>query len=177
MSRRWSRRGQEALDALLAQVNDVDLETRLAESAELDALLVRAVNAAAASGLESKRRLLGRIVAQAVLDDAEIDESSLVVDTLVQIDAAHVRCLTAIARAEAEAQRLGEQEPIARGAEKPHTQRVSRVAETYPYPLLDALRRLGLIDASISWDGVSRVTGMTKFGELLLKELRRSTEE
>lgn len=102
MSRRWIERGGSPLNVVLSRIKEDELEARLRERPELDALLARSMNTAAAWGLEAKRRLLGRVVCQAVLDDAEIDESTLIIDVLAQIDAPHVRCLGAISRAEAE---------------------------------------------------------------------------
>jgi hypothetical protein len=82
-----------------------------------------------------------------------------------------------IHRAEQAAAEAGETEQVARGAEKPYLQRVQQVAVDYPSPVITVLGNLGLIVGSASWDGVVRVTGMTKFGELVLEDLHRSSTE
>lgn len=74
-------------EAASAGVGPDDLQGRLADDERLDVLLVRALQAAAESGPRAKRRLLGQLVNQAIVDDARIDESELFVGVLSQIDA------------------------------------------------------------------------------------------
>jgi hypothetical protein len=171
-TRRWSRRGEEALLPILASVDANELDRRLAASDELDALVSRAMIDAASSSAESKRRLLGQIVKASVLDTAKIDESLLLMNVLRDVEAPHIRCLTAISRAEESARETGEMTPVARGAEKPLTAAVREVVAEYPPPLLQALLSLGLIDGTVTWDGSNYITGMTAFGESLLDDLR-----
>lgn len=173
IKRRWNSRGHEVLEEVASAVDGTRLEQRLLDSPEIEVLLARAISAAAASAVEDKRRLLARVVQAAVLDDAAIDQSTLIVDVLEQVDAVHLRCLEAIARAERESKDAGEWEFTAPGAEKPSNRRVQEVADSYPAPIIKRLEVLGLADASVTWDGGTRVTGMTVFGELLLSELRR----
>jgi hypothetical protein len=173
LKRGWNSRGQEALDSVTQAVNGEVLEHRLLQAPEVEVLLARAVNAAAASSLASKRRLLARVVQAAVLDDAAIDQSTLILDVLEQVDAVHVRCLEAIARAELESKEAGDWEFTAERAEKPSNQRVQDAADGYPSPIIKRLETLGLADASVDWSGHTRVTGMTVFGELVLNDLRQ----
>lgn len=172
LKRGWNRRGREVLDLASTVVDSDDLARRLLEAPEVEVLLTRAVNAAAASSLASKRRLLARVVQAAILDDAAIDQSTLIVDVLEQVDAVHIRCLEAIARAELESKEAGEWEFAAAGAEKPANARVQDAADGYPAPIIKRLETLGLADASVDWSGHTRVTGMTVFGELVLHDLR-----
>lgn len=173
LKRGWNSRGQEVMDSVAAVVESEGLERRLLQSPEVEVLLARAINAAAASSVSDKRRLLARVVQAAVLDDAAIDQSTLLVDVLEQVDAVHIRCLEAIARAEWESKEAGDWEFTAERAEKPSNQRVQNVADGYPAPIIKRLEILGLADASVMWDGHARVTGMTVFGELLLHELKQ----
>lgn len=129
-----------------------------------------------ASASAAKRRLLARIVKAAVLDDAKIDESALIVGVLRQIDTPHIRCLEAIYRAEQEAKAGGDLQPTARGAEKELTQQVRAVDDSYPLSLLTQLEHLGLIDGSITWDGVTLVTGTTVFGAQVLEDSHSISE-
>jgi hypothetical protein len=175
LKRGWNSRGQEVLDSVTQAVDGEVLERRLLQAPEVEVLLARAVNAAAASSLASKRRLLARVVQAAVLDDAAIDQSTLILDALEQVDAVHIRCLEAIARAELESKEAGDWEFTAERAEKPSNQRVQDAADGYPSPIIKRLETLGLADASVDWSGHTRVTGMTVFGELVLNDLRQES--
>lgn len=175
LKRGWNSRGQEVLDRVTQGVDGEVLERRLLQAPEVEVLLARAVNAAAASSLASKRRLLARVVQAAVLDDAAIDQSTLILDVLEQVDAVHIRCLEAIARAELESKEAGDWEFTAEGAEKPSNQRVQDAADGYPSPIIKRLETLGLADASVDWSGHTRVTGMSVFGELVLNDLRQES--
>jgi hypothetical protein len=173
LNRGWSSRGQEVLDSVAHVVDGEVLERRLLQAPEVEVLLARAVNAAAASSLASKRRLLARVVQAAVLDDAAFDQSTLILDVLEQVDAVHIRCLEAIARAELESKEAGDWEFTTERAEKPSNRRVQDAADSYPSPIIKRLETLGLADASVDWSGHTRVTGMTVFGELVLYDLRQ----
>lgn len=175
LKRGWNSRGQEVLDSVIQAVDGEVLERRLLQAPEVEVLLGRAVNAAAASSLANKRRLLARVVQAAVLDDAAIDQSTLILDVLEQVDAVHIRCLEAIARAERESKEAGDWEFTAERAEKPSDQRVQDAADGYPSPIIKRLETLGLADASVDWSGHTRVTGMTVFGELVLNDLRQES--
>lgn len=175
-TRRWTTRGAEVVEAISVAAGGADaLEARAAASEEVDVLLARAAVAGADSALGSKRRLLAKVVAQAVLDDAAVDEAALIVDVLTQVDAVHVRALEAIRRAEEEARRSGEMSPTARGAEKELTAPVQAVTKRLPEAVLRRLESLGLVAGSLTWDGLGQISGLTTFGEGLLADLR-STE-
>lgn len=66
---------------------------------------------------------------------------------------------------------------MARGAEKPFNKRVQDAVGGYPVPVITVLSNLELADASVTWDGVVRVTGMTPFGEMLLADLHRLDDD
>lgn len=172
ITRRFASRGGEAIQAAVDAVGESDFDQRLEDNEELDVLVVRAVEAAARSSHEAKRRLLSNVVKAAVLDDAKVDESVLVVGVLQQLDAPHIRCLEEVWRAEKEALASGEMRPPARGAQRELTQAVREATTHYPPFLLHELERLGLLDGSVTWDGVSHVTGTTEFGARLLNDLR-----
>ena len=170
--RRWLGRGSEVASSLAAAVGGPDkLEQRASESEEIDSLINRAVIIGANSDLHEKRVLLAQVVARAVLDDAEIDESILLVNALADIDAVHVRSLESIRRAEAAAVESGEMEPISRGAEKPITREVQAAVEKLSEIVLRKLVSLNLIDGEVTWDGVSVITGLTSLGARILDDL------
>lgn len=78
---------------------------RLNENPEIEAMFVAAVDSALRTGLERKRRYLARVVANAVLDDAKVDESELIVQALRDLDGPHLRTLERIRHAEDTADR------------------------------------------------------------------------
>src|SRR5689334_5037624 len=88
---RSARRALHFFDVVLERFQDPEkLDARLAGSEPLDAVFGRALQAAVASGLADKRVALGRVVAAALDDDALIDRSGLLVDTLAEVEAPHV---------------------------------------------------------------------------------------
>lgn len=169
---RWVARGSQVLAEVAAGAPVSELERRLRGDDALDASLTAAVEAGARSSLEAKRRLLGRVVARAVLDDSRMDEAMLIVGVLSQIDAPHVRCLEAVRRAEEQAEVAGEVAPRADGAERETVQRIAVAGRAHPVPVLAALASLGLLEAQGVNDGTTIVKGLTPFGLALLTDLR-----
>jgi hypothetical protein len=175
---RRAHRANEALAAMAELVTLEQLEARLVESEELDVVFGNALNAAADSALAAKRRMLGTVVARGVLDDAMVDEATLLTSVLSQIDAPHVRCLEDIHRVQEAVETSGERSPAAAGAEREINQQVLDVARKYPTPVLLSLANVGLLDASTSWDGYSDfVLGLTRFGEALLRDLHECDDD
>lgn len=177
MKRRFLDRSADVYNQIAGSIDEHQLDQKLAASPRLDALAANAVNAGAVSGLQDKRRLLGRVVARAVLDEAQIDEAELITLTLAQIDAPHVRCLEEIRRAEVAAEANGEVAPIARGAEQELNSRVMEAGKHFPAPVIVTLNSLGLLKGTSSWDGVAFVSGTTEFGRQLLADLREAGSE
>jgi hypothetical protein len=70
------------------------------EDEEVEVLFIEGVEIAVRSGLKAKRRLLARVVAKAVLDDAEIEPAQLLVQAFRDLDAPHLRALVRIRNAE-----------------------------------------------------------------------------
>jgi hypothetical protein len=112
--RRQARMRDVELAVRKAIPADEDLAQRLSESEELDTLLNRALAEAAQSAMASKRRLLGKIVANALLDDAQIDLSMLFATVLAQIETPHIRAMVQIRNAVRAADAAGERSPRAR---------------------------------------------------------------
>lgn len=141
------------------------LATRMEASQELEALFCEALEASARTGMEDKRRLLGQVVAAAVLDDAEVDEGQLLVQVLRELDAPHLRGLEAVRRVS---------DPPA----EPDGYRVSREAVLaavagLPEPLRAALVRTGTLEIP-SAGIVAADPYVTRFGRRLLDDLKEA---
>lgn len=140
----------------------------LRKSVRTEVVALRALEAGSDSYDEAKRRLLGRVVGRAVLDDARIDESEMIVFALREMDAPHARALEELRRVE---------DSSARTPEEPYEpERVSEeLAETsrrYPVPIVATLIRVGVvIPATVVGGGVA-VFAVSDFGRALLQQLR-----
>lgn len=73
------------------------LEQSLQRDPIVESIFVNAVDVAIRTGLEAKRRLLARAVADAVVDEAKIDEAHLMAHVLAELDVPHIRTLKALA--------------------------------------------------------------------------------
>lgn len=171
VARRFGSRSAEVLQPSVDAVGENALSARLQDSEELDVLVARSLFVAGSSAHAGKRRLLAKVVQRAVLDDAEIDPASMIVELLEHLESPHIRSLEDIHRAELRAQASGEMGVIARGAEKPITEEVAATVRKYPETLIRRLHGLGLIDGSVTWDGITVITGTTSTGLLILREL------
>lgn len=174
MRDRHQARVDQVSVAAIGQVDPQEVGRRLVERPELDAVLVAALQAGGVSALEAKRRLLGKVVNRAVLDDALVDHATLIVGVLSQIDAPHVRCLEAVRRAEQEAERAGEVESRAPGAERATVARIYEAGRSHPDPVLSVLASLGLLEANGVGAGSFTVKGLTPFGLSLLSDLHQT---
>lgn len=88
-------KASKMLDQLLDLVSlrPGELVDRLRKDSRLSQLVWTATYAAAESELEAKIHGLARAAAEAILDEARIDESRLIVRTLAQMEVLHVRAL------------------------------------------------------------------------------------
>ncbi len=142
------------------------LAGRLGASPELEALFFAAVEAGARTGLEDKRRLLGRVVSEAVLDDAKVDEAQLLVQVLGELDAPHLRGLETVRRASDVAYQPDGYEVVSKAVEQ--------AVAVLPEPLQAALVRTGTL-----YVGTGMMAGtprITKFGRDLLDDLRAAAD-
>ena len=83
--RRIQQMGSEARDVVM---DDERFIERLQENERLRDLLVQAAEAARRTAWQAKRVILGRVVGQAVVDEAQVDESAALVAALVSAGAA-----------------------------------------------------------------------------------------
>ncbi|MCR1984058.1 hypothetical protein NSA53_17655 [Cellulosimicrobium cellulans] len=166
----WARqalRGAQALEHIIDGVEPDVLGAALDDSPYLEAAFMGAVDEATRTGLEPKRRLLAKVIRQAVLDDARVDEAALIVQVLRELDAPHVRALEQVVRLEDE---------IA-ATENEFGRRWGEAADALnaqPFPVRAALVRTGCVKAladSYAIYGVVREVA-TPFGRELLDNLR-----
>jgi hypothetical protein len=94
---RWrvSQMGTEAREEF---GNDEEFVDRLSEDERLLDMLVQAADASSRTPMESKRIAMGRVLAQAMKDDAQIDYSAAMLRALSAVEAPHVRILARLAQ-------------------------------------------------------------------------------
>ena len=146
------------------------LRERLGENPELDALFAQGIDAAARTGYEAKRRLLGRLISAAVLDDAKVDESLLFVLALKDLDGPHIRALESLRRVSKEI----EQSHGGSDQERFHAMR-ARYPNVPPVVVNSLVREGMLVHTEIRGYEKSHELGvhvLTTFGARLLDHLR-----
>jgi hypothetical protein len=92
LERRWNMT-EEFIGAIAAEVGDDVLLATLERDSERDALMWTALDAAVRSGLEQKRIVLAKVVANAMTSDEHVEEAHLIVGALQVLDAPHIRAL------------------------------------------------------------------------------------
>lgn len=164
-------RGVQVVEEVAMAAGADRLSDRLAKDEEVEVLFIEGVEIAVRSGLIAKRRLLARVVAKAVLDEAEIEPAQLLVQALRDLDSPHLRALVRIRNAEKTAEEVdvdGETDD-ARG------ERIADAAETAgrtePTPIIAALIRTGVVYPATLWNGGVAVYGVSEFGRRLLVDL------
>jgi hypothetical protein len=148
-------------------VGEDRMTSRVLEDPRLETMLGEALEAAARSGFEAKRRLLARAVGQAILDDAVVDPATLMVHALAQLETVHVRALTLLERA------VGPSGEV-------FTDRtaVDEFNHSQPAPVLATLETTGTIIPATSWTGRGLgAESISEFGRHVLSELRAVAEE
>lgn len=165
---RAAGRGFEFLESVAERFQDpAELDVRLAASDPLDAIFGRALRAAIESGLADKRIALGRVVAAALEDEAVVDRSGMLVDTLAQVEAPHIKALVSVREAVQEVKDHDEWPIRAAGAEHEIISHVTQVGNQFDDTVIRVLKNLGLIyaaDATDEWF----VHDLTPYGYELL---------
>lgn len=177
LRQRREHQAREMAERVAAETGVEALAARLLDSQECEDLLLLAVELAARTSSAAKRRLLGRVVTQAVLDDAKVDTGFVILRVLDQIDAPHARAVEDILRAEEAADAAGELEPVAVGAERPILPRITDVTKRHPAPVLSQLAALGVVETAGALGGSTLFIGLTEFGILLGRDLRQAGRE
>jgi hypothetical protein len=160
---RMESTAQEILEA----VGGDGLISRLQEDPRLEPLLGEALEAAARTGFEAKRRLLGRTVRNALQDDAAIDPAVVMVLSMSQLEPVHVRALVWLERV------IG---PV----DETFTDRTAleEFNRSQPIPVLATLETSGVVIPATSWTGRGLgVETISDFGREVLRELRAADGE
>ncbi|KKC05825.1 hypothetical protein WU83_06355 [Mycobacterium nebraskense] len=143
------------------------LVERVLEDSRVEALLGEALEAAARTGFEAKRRLLGRAVADALLseDEAAVDYAALIVTALTQLEPLHVRALIRLERhTDLKYEQAAEWDQLA-------------VHRTLAEPVAAALIYTGVATPGMAAGPPMYVREITEFGRALLGQLRGVADE
>jgi hypothetical protein len=143
---------------------------------EIEALLWTALQAITATGVESKRKVLQNVVANAMTSTEPIDMEQLETMTLAELDAPHFRALARLVRAE-------DMDAAEARTDKLNNNLDQAVAKE-PVPVVAALIRTGVVYPAAmvnQGNGTARsplprelgISGVTDFGRSLLEDLRR----
>lgn len=148
--------------------------SRLLEDPRLEVLMGEALEAAARTGFEAKRLLLGRAVASALLgdDEAVVDTSELIVTTLAQLEPMHIRALIQLEKQtdrNKQNPRQGDRIAAHRGSLAVH--------RTLTEPVVATLIYTGVATPGITAGPPMVVREITDFGRLVLDHLRAVAQE
>lgn len=155
----------QTLAAVVEHTGVDRLNARLADDPELEALLFEALDAASRTGLEGKRRLLARVLAEAVLDDAKVEEGQLITQALRELDGPHIRALERI--------RIAADTLVDRPErERESAEAVRSAGQAEPTPVVAVLIRTGVVEPATLFGGGHAVHDITNFGRNLLAALR-----
>jgi hypothetical protein len=161
---RQAAKAEQTIADVLAVTGEDQLRARLGSVAEVEAVFVEGVQAAIKTGVEAKRRLLAKAVANAVVDDARIDESWLIADVLSQLDVPHIRALDRLLR------------EWERGPEPGDRAGWSGVWRNLPEPIKATLVRTGTATPTpqsfVLSDTPQFIEGITVYGRELIRQLR-----
>jgi hypothetical protein len=170
---RVERRALDLLDEIAKQVDERLMQERLQNSEQLESVFWRSMRSAADSTHEGKRRLLGKALANAFLDNALVDDAELLAGVLASIDTPHITALARLRRAELQARDSGEMPVRAKHAERPIVDPLREAGEREHPLVLGVLSTQGLIDVTGGFgDGEARFRGVTELGAKLLEDLR-----
>lgn len=150
------RRMAQLAAAARDEVGDDDrLQQRLESNEQLRDMLLESLTAAAKTSNEAKRIAMGRVLAQAVNDDAAIDDSAAMLQALAVLDSPHFALLAKMANLE-----------------------LSDLGGGFrvPEPYKSALIAQGVATASVRGIGPIGFTveGINEFGHRLLQWLREA---
>jgi hypothetical protein len=156
-------------EAVADTVKDLELlRRRIQEDERLADLFLAMLEVAARTSLDAKRRLAGRAVGSAVLDNAVVDESELVVTALRDLDIPHFTALERLRRRKAElpsGNRL--QEDAIEFA-------MGEATDSHPPAVVAALVRHGTVMEKVHRPtNTFYIYSLTRFGGRLLDELAK----
>jgi hypothetical protein len=174
ISARLQQTANEVVDAVGAE----KLAQRFIESPEFEALAVNAMESAARTGHEAKRRLLARVVINAARDDARVDESVLIQQALRELEGPHIRAAERLRSVYDSCQMTPEylaEYPDQDLDELLHSKRMEasyEASQHEPAPVVAALVRTGMAAPPMILGGGVGVAFITDFGRTVLDYLR-----
>jgi len=151
LERRRERVSEFGEAAVAALGSPETLLERLHDDERVSDLFVDGAVAASGTSLQAKRRAMGRVVAKAASDNAEVEMMQLVMSALGDLDAPHFSTLA----------------KIVEGGDG-NLDWARSVADAAPDPVVAALIRHGTVATVGTLDGRLAVSGLTPFGRLLL---------
>lgn len=166
---RRSLRAQLTVEQVTEAVGIERLVQRVSESAEFEALLAEALDAAIRSGLEAKRRLLAKAIVNAATDDARLDESQMIVQALRDLDAPQIRALERIRLAEDQA---AGSDPTDSDARQAMREAANQAGGRESEAVVAVLVRTGVVAPPSLIGGGIGVAYVSDFGRRLLDSLR-----
>lgn len=151
---------------IAAAVDEEQMLARLVGDPRLEPLIANALDAAARTGFEAKRRVLGRAVVNALVGgEAAVDLGVLRVAALSQLEPVHVRALVALERA------------VERCEGNDRTP-VEEFNKAQPVPVHAVLQNTGVVIPATGYIGYGiGAYDLSLFGRELLAELRAVTDE
>lgn len=166
----WAK---ETAEQVAVEVDDDALLLERLKEERVAMLFVEAVEAGMRSRVDAKRRVLARVVARTVLDDAQVEEAELVTTALRQLDAPHVRALERLRRIEWDRENVGDDYRAEGSASKTVTQ----ASREEPAPILSALIYTGVAEPATLVGGGTAIHCVSMFGHRLLDDLHHVAEE
>jgi hypothetical protein len=171
---RLRKTANEVVDAVGAE----RLAQRFIESPEFEALAVNAMESAARTGYEAKRRLLARVVINAARDDALVDESVLIQQALRELEGPHIRAAERLRSVYDSCQMTPEylaeypsQDPD-RLLQSKRSEDCYEASRHEPAPVIATLVRTGMAAPPMIMGGGVGVAYITGFGRAVLDYLR-----
>lgn len=144
-------RVEEMVTEAVSHLDDdgTELVERVGSDEEFADMFFKAIRGASESHVEAKRKAFARLLAEGAGEaPGELDEISLMVDALRELELVHLRTLKRLANYE-------------------HPGRLRSLVQATPDPVFAALRRNGLLQEEEQYDG-TEITGISEFGTRLL---------
>lgn len=162
MEARRRARLQQFGHALVDATSDPhELVARIASDERLADMLIRAVAAASVSSVEMKRVAMGKVIAAACADDADVDIHELLLSTLIVLESPHFAALA----------RIEQMRPATMTAEMAEELKVASVvneaAQRFPEPVRAMLVAQGAVATETTYDGLPAIVGLSSFGRML----------
>lgn len=146
---------QIAIEAAGAYGDDSELADRLTSDERFVDMMMLAFESGRRSSWEAKRIAMGRVLGQAMKDDADIDNLAALERALAALEAPHFHWL-----------RVASTEPP----------QVPLSGHPIPEPYASQLTAQGVVQLSTTYDGAREITGVSPFGWELIEWIQDAEE-